>query len=379
MVEGKRVETVEEIQERVREAGEKGGGLHVFGGRSKRRVGRRVEAAEGLDVSGVGGVVSYEPRELILVVRPGTGLKVVEGLLASEGQHLSFEPPHWGEKATIGGTVGGNLSGPRRFKVGALRDFILGVELVEGRGEVIKAGGKVVKNVTGYDLSKVMAGAFGTLGVLTEVCFKVWPKPECQQTLVFGGVGVEKGQELMLEWARLPYEITGLAHGMGEGKEEWTWVRVEGPEAAVKIQVEKLKGVGAGAAAVLEGEESAKVWRDIREWGRFEPEEGMCVWRLAQPPDQGAAVLEGLKAYGLGKWCLDWGGGLLWAELAANADGAAVHRLVSGCGGTAWRFAAGQGDANEAAFTPLEVGVERLNAKLKEVFDPQGVFNPGIR
>ena len=175
------------LQEQIRQALAKSAALEIFAGRSKSFLGRK-QGGTPLDVSALTGVISYEPGELVLVVRPGTRLSEIETLLNDERQYFAFEPPGWGEAATIGGTVACNLSGPRRFKMGAVRDHLLGIEIIDGHGERIRAGGKVVKNVTGYDLSKVLAGSFGTLGVLTEVCLKVWPRPETQATLAVHGL-----------------------------------------------------------------------------------------------------------------------------------------------------------------------------------------------
>ena len=223
------------IQERVRQALAENAALKIFAGRTKSFLGRQHDGIP-LDLSALTGVVSYEPNELILVARPGTKLNEIEALCRSENQYFAFEPPAWGAAATIGGTVACNLSGPRRFKMGALRDHLLGAELIDGRGERIRTGGKVVKNVTGYDLSKVLAGSFGTLGVLTEVCLKVWPRPETQATLFVHGLTPATALARILDWAARPLQITGLVCDADR-----LAARVEGPASAVRAQLATLR------------------------------------------------------------------------------------------------------------------------------------------
>ena len=238
------------IQERVRQALAKNAALKIFAGRTKSFLGRRHDGIP-LDLSALTGVVSYEPNELVLVARPGTKLSDIEALCRSENQYFAFEPPAWGAAATIGGTVACNLSGPRRFKMGALRDHLLGAELIDGRGERIRTGGKVVKNVTGYDLSKVLAGSFGTLGVLTEVCLKVWPRPETQATLFVHGLTPAAALERILDWAARPLQITGLVCDADR-----LAARVEGPAPAVRAQLATLRGEESAESEIIEEAES---------------------------------------------------------------------------------------------------------------------------
>ena len=343
--------------------------LEIFAGRTKAFLGRTLTGVP-LDLSALSGVVSYEPGELILVARPGTRLSELEALLDGERQYFAFEPPAWGAAATIGGTVACNLSGPRRFKMGALRDHLLGIEMIDGHGERIRAGGKVVKNVTGYDLPKVLAGSFGTLGVLTEVCLKVWPRPECEMTLVVRGLMPGAALERMIEWAARPMEITGLACD-----EAGLVARVEGPEPAVRAQIETLRAAAGADSAVMAADESRAFWRHWRELEWLVPESGTQRWRFSGPPTRMVRLMEALKAEGLERWGLDWAGGLLWALLPIEAGAGLIHRVAARHAALGWRFAAGP--RNEEAFTPPNGGVVRMNQMLKRSLDPQGIFNPG--
>ncbi len=372
------MDTPAALQERVALALADDESLHISAGDTKLRLGRRVVAQSPLDVSGLNQLVSYEPGELILVVRPGMPLGQIEKLLARENQHLAFEPPHWGTQATIGGTLACNLSGPRRFKAGALRDFVLGIEMINGHGERIRAGGKVVKNVTGYDLPKVLSGSFGTLGVLTEICFKVWPRPETQQTLMVHGQALEAALRLMLELAALPYEITGLAYLPAATRQEArTLVRIEGPGPAVAAQLEKLSGDLKAEISALAGEDSAALWSDLRELESLQPSQDGQLWRFSAPPARAAHLVAALHRHDLERYALDWAGGLLWALFPLPVQAALLHQAALDHQATAWRFATRADDPNSEAFTPLSQGVARLNRILKNTFDPKGIFNPG--
>lgn len=360
------------VQERVRGALSDGELLDLYAGATKAGLGRQIAGAP-CDVSGLRGIISYEPGELVLVARPGTLLSEVECVLAEQNQYFAFEPPGWGANATLGGTVACNLSGPRRFKMGALRDHLLGIEMVDGRGELVRGGGKVVKNVTGYDLPKVLAGSFGTFGILTEVCLKVWPRPEIQQTLCVTGLNPTQALEKILEWAGRPLEITGLVYA---GKESQLMARVEGPYAAVRQQVEVLRAECADAA-VIEGTASEDFWSQWRELAWQELGETQQRWRFSGPSTRMVRLMEALKAEGLSQWGIDWAGGLLWAVLPVDAEVGLIHRTAARHQAIAWRFAARVGGRNEEAFTPPQAGVFRMNQMVKRALDPQGIFNPG--
>ena len=357
------------IQERVRHALAKNAALNIFAGRTKSFLGRHHEGIP-LDLSTLTGIISYEPNELVLVARPGTKLSKIEALCHGENQYFAFEPPAWGAAATIGGTVACNLSGPRRFKMGALRDHLLGAELIDGRGERIRTGGKVVKNVTGYDLSKVLAGSFGTLGVLTEVCLKVWPRPETQATLFIHGLTPATALERILDWAARPLQITGLVCDANR-----LAARVEGPASAVRAQLTTLREEESAESEIVEEAESHVFWQRWRELEWLIPAEDQQRWRFSGPPTKMAQLMKALEAEGLSRWGLDWAGGLLWALLPVAAQAARLHRTAAHYQAIGWRFAASE--HNENAFTPLSVGAARMNQMLKRALDPQDIFNPG--
>ena len=357
------------IQERVRQALAENAALKNFAGRTKSFLGRRHDGIP-LDLSALTGVVSYEPDELVLVARPGTKLSEIEALCRGENQYFAFEPPAWGAAATIGGTVACNLSGPRRFKMGALRDHLLGAELIDGRGERIRTGGKVVKNVTGYDLSKVLAGSFGTLGVLTEVCLKVWPRPETQATLFIHGLTPAEALERIIDWAARPLQITGLVCDADQ-----LAARVEGPAPAVRAQLAMLREEETAESEIIEEAESHAFWRCWRELEWLSPTEGQQRWRFSGPPTKMMQLMEALKTEGLSRWGLDWAGGLLWALLPVAAQASRLQRTAARHQALGWRFAAD--GHNEDAFTPLSTGAARMNQMLKRALDPQDIFNRG--
>ncbi len=372
---------VDTLQDIVR-AGDVGG-LRIAGGGTKSALGRSVNAHATIDATGIRGIITYEPAELILVARPGTPLSEVEDLLAAEGQHLAFEPPHWGSTATLGGTVSCGLSGPRRFKAGALRDFVLGAQIVDGSGTCTRSGGRVVKNVTGYDVPRLLCGSFGTLGILTEVCLKLWPRPEQAQTLILHGQSPETALAALLQWARSPYELTGLAYQPdATQRQARTLLRLEGAERAVAQQAatlhDAIKADNGGNLEIelVDGEASSAIWSQVKE-RPVSVDAASQRWRYALPHASAIGLIEGLGNLGLEDYLVDWAGGLVWAALPAACDPVRLHSLATDCGGTAWRFADGSEDANQHAFSPLEPTLERLNRTLKTSMDPRGVLNPG--
>ena len=370
--------TPESILDHVRRARSDGKTLSIRGGDSKRRLGRRATGDEDLHVGDIDQLISYEPGELILVARPGLRLADLEDLLARENQHLPFEPPHWGESATLGGTVACNLSGPRRFKAGALRDFVLGVEMIDGHGQRLRAGGRVVKNVTGYDLCKVISGSFGTLGVLTELCLKVWPLPETQRTLVWHRQECDSAIDRMLDAVASPCEVTALAYLPATGDAEArTLARLEGPAPSVAAQAEMLVTRYSGDPESLEYDDSVDIWRNLRELSFARPSPNRQLWRFSGPATNAKLLVENLKAHQLEHYVLDWGGALLWALFPDSVAATDLHDVALRCQATAWRFADNGEDDNHRAFSPLSSGVERLNAAVKRAFDPHGLFNPG--
>ena len=356
------------------------GPLRIVGG-GTRPVGRAVEG-ETLSVAGIAGVVDYEPGALTLVAKAGTPVEEVERVLAAEGQRLAFEPmDHRGllgteGTPTIGGVVAANVSGPRRVQAGACRDFLLGVRFVDGMGRVLKNGGRVMKNVTGYDLVKLMAGSRGTLGVLTEVSFKVLPKPEAEATLIVHGPEGGDAVALMAEALGSPYDVTGAAHfplTAGDGAD--TMIRLEGFAASVAYRVERLKVQFAGRAEmnVVEGEASGRAWAGVRDV-RVLHEAAGDVWRVSVKPSDAGAVLARLPEGALR--CLDWGGGLIWVACNAGHD---LRGDLAGIGGHATLVRASEAaKARLGVFQPEPAPIQKISQGLRDRFDPRGILNPGL-
>ncbi|TCS71699.1 glycolate oxidase FAD binding subunit [Sulfuritortus calidifontis] len=341
-----------ELQERVAEAAAAGEKLAIVGGGSKASLGRPVQGTP-LNVAGHSGVVSYEPRELVLTARAGTPLREIENLLAAQGQMLPFEPPHFGATATLGGSIACGLSGPRRPWAGSARDHVLGVRLLNGRAEVLRFGGEVMKNVAGYDLSRLQAGAFGTLGVLLEVSLKVVPRPAKEITLVQER-GAADSLAYLTELARRPLPLSAACHDGAR-----LYLRLSGAASAV-----------AQSRGLLGGEifaEDENFWRDkIKEQrhGFFAGE--MPLWRLSLPPAAPWLELPG-------KVLLDWAGAQRW--LRSEAPAATIRQLAVAAGGHATLFRGG--DRAGEVFQPLPPAMAALQRRIKHAFDPQGLFNPG--
>jgi glycolate oxidase FAD binding subunit len=329
-----------------------------------------------LDVRGLAGIVDYDPEELVITLGPGTPLAEVEALLAARGQMLAFEPfDHGllmgagGGGATIGGIVAANVSGSRRVSAGAARDHVLGFEAVSGRGEAFKGGGAVVKNVTGYDLPKLMAGSWGTLAVLTQLTLRVLPRPRSEKTLLLQGLSDPDAVRLMTLALGLPSAVAAAAHRPGEAAV--TALRVEGFAPSVDARCDELPRALKPLCRVdiVEGEESAAVWRGL---ARLDGLSGEALWRLVVPGAQAWRAGERLKAAGA-DYLYDWGGGLIWAATAAgDARPAQIAREAGG-----WaRFVRGAPIAEAEA---PESALARLGARVKAAFDPAGVLNPHIR
>ena len=329
---------------------------------------RAVGAVEGevLETGGLSGVVLYEPAALTLVVRAGTPLAEVEAVLAAERQRLGFEVPDMRAVlaregvSTIGGVVAANASGPRRVQVGACRDALLGVRFVTGRGEVVKNGGRVMKNVTGYDLVKLMAGSWGTLGVLSEVAFKLLPAAPAQATLV---MDVPLGQAVAALAAALgsPFDVSGAGWVPGLG----AVVRVEGLETSVAYRAGRLAEVLASHAPRIERAGSAAIWADLAAVAPLQGRTG-DLWRFSVKPSEAPQIAARLG----GPVVLDWGGGLIWALVPEGVDARALAAPFTGHA-TCLRGAA-------ARFQPEAPGVAALARALRARFDPRGLFNPGV-
>lgn len=328
-----------------------------------------------LSLAGLGGIRLYEPEALTLVAGAGTPLAEVETLLAAHGQRLAFEPADWrgllgsGGVPTIGGVVAANISGPRRIQAGAARDACLGLRFIDGTGMIAHAGGRVMKNVTGYDLVKLLAGSWGTLGVLTEVALKVLPVPEAEATLVVSGLDPAGAVAAMTAALGSPFEATGAAR-LPDGR---VLVRVEGFAAAVAYRAGRMAALlePFGAVKTVEGQGSAGLWRQVREVAPFQGRAG-DVWRLVLPPSAAAGVAARLGDEVL----LDWGGGLIWALLPEGSDARALAAPFAGHATLVRASAATR--VRLPRFDPEPPAVAALAAGLRARFDPRGILNPGL-
>lgn len=385
----------QEAAQMVAAAAAGGRTLAVTGAGSKHALGRPAAADTALDLSALTGVTLYEPEELVLSARCGTPLADIEDMLSARGQMLAFEPmdpgPVLGGPAragTLGGTFAVNLSGPRRLSAGSLRDHALGVRAVSGRGEVFKAGGRVVKNVTGYDLPRLLAGAFGTLGVATEITLKVLPRPETECTLLVPGLAPARAAQAMSAAMGAPCEVSGAAHlpapvaarlpGLqGNGA---VALRLEGVEPSVRARRETLARALApfGPAETLASEPSAALWRAVRDALPFAGGGARPLWRISTAPMAGPPLAARLADELGGEAFCDWAGGLAWLELAGPDSAAArVRAALAPHGGHATLLRATAAErARTAVFQPPQGALAALAARVKASFDPAGVLNP---
>jgi glycolate oxidase FAD binding subunit len=377
-----------------------GGGksLEVVGRGSKRAVGRPAQHDATLDVSALSGVTLYEPQELVLSAQAGTPLAEIDALLAAQGQALAFEPMDYGPvlgepegQSTIGGVIAANLAGPRRIKVGAARDHFLGLTAVSGRGETFKSGGRVVKNVTGYDLCKLLAGSWGTLGIMTDVTLKVLPQPETEATLVLFGLNEREAGEAMTKAMASSFDVSGAAHvpdylaarldGVGRS-EAATLLRIEGVEPSVVHRIAGLeRELRSPAMAKLDRRTSQTLWRAIRDAKPLaaNTEVGSRpLWRISTAPNQGCEIVARISP--ASQLFFDWAGGLIWVAPPAAPDcgAAAIRRAVAEVGGHA-TLVRGPAAARASidVFDPAQGALGALTKRVKESFDPKGVLNPG--
>lgn len=391
--------SAEEVLDAVRWAAAGEVPLEIVGGGSRRGVGRPVEAEHVLDLSALAGVTLYEPEELVLSARAGTRLAEIEALLEASGQALAFEPMDHGPltggsagKGTIGGALAANASGPRRIKAGAARDHVLGVHAVSGRGAAFKSGGRVVKNVTGYDLAKLVAGSWGTLAVVTDVTFKVLPRPETEATLVLRGLTEEEAAHAMAVAMTSAGEVSAAAHlpetvvgrvldGRLPGWRGATLLRLDGFAPSVAYRFDRLAALLTPMAAPerLEAEDSRLLWREIRDCMPFADGTERPVWRVSMTPSRGHEMVMALRMEAAVDAFYDWQGGLIWLRMEGDAEAAALRRQVAAHGGghaTLMRAPA-QVRAAIDVFEPQPPALAALSARVKAQFDPLGILNPG--
>jgi glycolate oxidase FAD binding subunit len=370
--------------------------LEIAGQGSKRGIGRPNQSDITLDLSGLSGVTLYEPEELVLSARTGTPIAEIERLVAASGQELAFEPADYGPLlggspggGTIGGVLATNLSGPRRIKAGAARDHFLGVTSVSGRGETFKSGGRVVKNVTGYDLCKLMAGSWGTLGAMTDVTIKTLPRAETETTLLLMGLDDRRAAQAMADAmgsscdvsgaAHLPAAVAGTISGLAADRPV-TMLRLEGVAPSVAHRAGVLAALlkPYGAADSCTTETSRRLWQAIRDVMPLAGDD-RPVWRVSTAPMQGHLVAAAAASAG-GAYYFDWAGGLVWIAMPPSDDaGSAVIRpAVAAAGGHATLIRAPAAvRAAVAVFDPQDAGVAALTRRVKDSFDPKGILNPG--
>ena len=379
-----------EAADAIREAAAAGRSLRIAGGGTRAGYGRPVEADSVLSTAGLTGLLLHEPAELIVSARAGTPLSVLEGALADGGQMLPFEPVDlrrlYGTtgEPTVGGLVAGNWSGPRRIVAGAARDHVVGVRFINGFGEPIKSGGRVMKNVTGLDLAKLMCGAHGTLGLVTEVTFKVLPIPRRSVTLAFAGLDDHRAVQALSAALGSPFGVSGAAHlpaGVG-GSDGRTLLRLEGFSLSVDHRVAELTRLlaGFGDPAALEGDKPARLWADIRDGAPLAEPRADAVWRLSVAPTKGPSLAGLIGRARAGRCYYDWGGGLLWLSTAADGDaGAQAIRdaLAVTCGHATLIRAPDAVRAAVDVLQPLAAPLATITAGLKRSFDPAGILNPG--
>lgn len=341
--------SLEAFQERIRDAAARATPLRLRGGGTKDFYGN-TPRGQILDTRSYAGIVSYEPTELVITARGGTSLAELEHVLRAKGQFLPFEPPHFGTGATLGGCIAAGLSGPRRASAGALRDFVLGIKLVDGQARVLSFGGQVMKNVAGYDVSRFAAGSLGTLGVIAEVSLKVLPLPAHELTLRLE-IDEPRALEAMNRWAGQPLPVSATAWHGGE-----LTLRLSGSGAGVRAAAAKIGGER------LDG----RFWLEIREQTERFFAGALPLWRLAVPSTTPPLELEGEQL-------IEWGGGLRW--LRSGDDARNIRDAAARAKGHATLFRAA--DKGAGCFAPLEPLAARVQRELKAAFDPAGVFNPG--
>ncbi len=371
--------------------------LEVIGRGTRRGLGRPVQARHVLDVAALSGIVSYEPDELVLTAAAATPMAEIDAALIAKNQMLAFEPMDSGllfgraaGEGTLGGVLSAALSGPRRIKAGAARDHLLGFQAVSGRGEIFKAGGKVVKNVTGYDLPKIFCGAFGTLGVLSEVTVKVLPAPPKSRSVLLFGLDAAAATQAMADALNAPFDVSGAAYlpaaiaahsdvdFVRDAGMSVTALRIEGTPGSVAARCADLRRLLARTARdeELHSMRSVMLWREIRDVAALLPDREAAVWRISVAPSAGAGIVAAVPGAGF----LDWGGGLIWLAVAVadDASSARVRAAVDACGGHATLFRAPEPlRAGVPVFQPHPPALSQLTLRVKESFDPRRVLNPG--
>lgn len=401
-----KVRDAKDVEQAVRDALAAEQPLEIIGHGSKRAIGQTMVTNAVLDLSALNAITSYEPNELIVTVQAGAPMADLLSLIDSKNQQFAFDPMDTSVllgtprgSGTIAGTIAAGLAGPRRIKAGGARDHLLGAHAVSGFGDSFKTGGKVVKNVTGYDLCKLLAGSWGTLSVMTEVTLKVLPKAETERTLVLRGLDDVTANRAMTVALGSPYDVSGVAHlpasifrssgdgltGLGAAQQGVTLIRLEGIGASVPHRAGSVSQALAefGAADMIEDEASASVWASIRDVTPFAASGSLGVWpvwRIVCPPAAGGAFGQALARETGGDVIYDWGGGLIWAALPPSADAHAsmLRQRLKAIGGHAMLLRATDQVRNAVdVFHPQEAGVAALGQRVKASFDPRNILNRG--
>jgi glycolate oxidase FAD binding subunit len=344
-------QVLQQFRDRIMSATRSGTALRIRGNGTKDWYGQELNG-ELLDTTAYSGIISYDPTELVITARAGTNLREIGKALAEKKQMLAFEPPRYDGMATIGGIVASGLSGPRRQAVGSVRDFVLGTVLMDGKGETLHFGGQVMKNVAGYDVSRLLTGSLGTLGLILEVSIKVLPRPFAQHSLQFAMSEQEALHQLNL-WGGQPLPLSGSCWVDGN-----LYVRLSGAQAAVDAAIVKMGGADLP--------EADQFWDDVREQSHpFFAAPQQPLWRVSLPTVAPPLTLPGEQM-------IEWGGAQRW--LKTNADAAAIRAAATAVGGHATLYKGG--DKSAGVFQPLAPAVARIHRNLKQAFDPAGVFNP---
>lgn len=347
---------IEQYKATILTAAERKTPLQISGGGTKDFYGNSVITQKNtlLDATAYSGIIDYEPTELIITARAGTRLADLEAALNQKGQMLAFEPPHFGAAATLGGCIAAGLSGPRRAVAGSVRDFVLGVRLLNGKGNDLSFGGQVMKNVAGYDVSRLMVGAMGTLGMLLEVSLKVLPKSKTEITLHME-MGEAAAIEKMNQWAGKPLPISATCYRNGE-----LFLRLSGSESAIRTTRLKL-----GGEELTEGE---VFWRSVREQTHEFFQSARSLWRLSINPTTPSLPLSGEQL-------IEWNGGLRWLLDNEKLNAVTIRKIAKDAGGHATLFR--NNEPAISVFHPLDPGMMKIHCALKEKFDPSGILNPG--
>jgi glycolate oxidase FAD binding subunit len=389
----------QDVAEAVGWALAEGKTLETIGHGTKRAIGRAAQTDLTLDLSGLDGILLYEPEELILSARAGTPIAMIESALDVHKQQLAFEPldvaPLLGGepgRGTLGGLVATNLSGPRRIKAGAVRDHSLGIRAVSGRGERFKSGGRVVKNVTGYDLSRFVVGSWGTLAVLTEITIKLLPRAEDAATVLVLGLDDVAAIQAMSAAMGSSCEVSGAAHlpprpasrmpvqPVAASGKSVTALRLEGIQASIAYRKAKLQEIlrPLGEVATLSAQDTRELWRAVRDAEPFAHDRSRAVWRMSLTPSEAPKTVQALQERSGAEVFYDWAGGLVWAEMpTSRAEEAAVRAAVADNGHAFLMRADPAARASVQVFEPLAPNLAALSRRVKESFDPKGVLNPG--